>query len=141
VNKLIPCGFFDGASQGEPRRCGAGGLLYLLDSHSFELSSSLGVGTKKIVELSIVILLLLFALERGCHSLQFFGDSMIVINWLNEIQRFQFIRLCPLLEEVITLKKKWEYISFTHVYKEHNMEVDRLSKVVLLLAVGHWHIT
>jgi ribonuclease HI len=141
VNKLIPWGFFDGASQGEPRRCGGGGLLYLSDSHSFELSSGLGVGTNNFVELSVVRLLLLFALERGCRSLQVFGDSMIVINWLNEIQRCHIICLCPLLEEVITLKQQFEYISFTHVYRERNLEVDRLSKAGLLLAVGHWHIT
>jgi hypothetical protein len=62
-----------------------------------------------------VHLLLLLVVEKGCRSLQVFSDSMIVINWLKEIQQCHVLRLRPLVDEVITLKQQFDVISFSHV--------------------------
>lgn len=67
-------------------------------------------------------------MEWGVHMLQIFGDSKIIINWENGFQRCHIIRLMPLLEEVMLLKQHFDYISFTHVYRERNIIVDKLSK-------------
>ena len=83
---------------------------------------------------------MLFALEQGCLSLQVFGDSLIVINWANEILQCHVMRLLPILEEVLRLKLQFNLISFTHVYRERNGVADRLSKEATQLEYGIWKI-
>ena len=62
-----------------------GGVLFKTESHSFFFSVGLGRGTNNFAELMSLRLLLLFALEQGCLSLQVFGDSMLVIEWAKEV--------------------------------------------------------
>lgn len=48
----IPWGFFDGAHQGHPPCCGAGAVLYITDSHFFEVRNAPGKRTNTKTELS-----------------------------------------------------------------------------------------
>ena len=73
-------------------------------------------------------MLLIFAHEKGLQWLQIFGDSMIVINWMNNAQRCHNILLTPIPEEVFQLKSTFELITFRHIYRERNTEADRCSK-------------
>ena len=73
-------------------------------------------------------LLLLFSVEKDCHYLQDFGDSMIVIDWDIGFSRCHVLRLLPILEEVALLQQRFDNISFTHVYREQNGVADRISK-------------
>jgi len=61
---------------------GWGGVLYLSYSHSFKFKMGPGGGSNKFVELMDLKLLVLFALEKGCRSIQVYGDSMLMINWV-----------------------------------------------------------
>ena len=81
-------------------------------------------------------LLLLFALEQGCLSLQFFGDSMLVIEWVKEVHLCNVMRLIPILEEILLLKQHFNKLTFTHIYRERNRVADRLSKEALQLDYG-----
>ena len=85
LNKNIPWAFFDGASQN--LTCGGGATLYINQNHYFKISMGLGVETNNYAELLNLKLLLCYAIERNCKKLQVFGDSMVVINWLNETQK------------------------------------------------------
>ena len=78
-------------------------------------------------------LLLCFAIERNCKKLEVFGDSMVVINWINKTQRCRNSSLDTLYEEVNRILTNFESISFKHVYREWNMEADKLSKAGLNL--------
>lgn len=62
------------------------------------------------------------------NQLQIFWDSKIIINWENGFQHCDIIRPFPLLEEVLTLKQHFDFISLTHVYRERNLVDDKLSK-------------
>ena len=117
-----------------------GGGLYKIESLSFFFSASLGSGTNNFVELMSLILLILFVLEQGCLSLQVFGDSMLVIDWANEVRQCHVMRLLPILEEVLLLKHHFNTISFTHVFRERNRVADRLSKEATQLDYGTWRI-
>ena len=101
IEKNIPWGYFDGASQDQQMTCGGGGVLYKTETHSFQFSAGLGRGTNNYAELMTLRLLMLFALEHGCLSLQVFSDSMLVIEWAKEILQCHVMRLLPILEEVI----------------------------------------
>jgi hypothetical protein len=85
-------------------------------------------------------LLLLFSIEQGCRTLQVFGDSLVIINWINEKHRCQVSRLLPLLEDVIRIKNIFDTISFSHIYRERNQLADRLSKEATQLDYGQWYI-
>ena len=71
-------GFFYGAAQNNV--CGGWGLLFLSDSHYFELTMGLGEGSNNFVELLSLKLLLIFATKKGCQRLSLFGDSLNFIN-------------------------------------------------------------
>jgi hypothetical protein len=80
-----PWDFFYRASQNENQSCGGGAILFLSLQHSFKLKMGLGPGTNNYVELMAIKLLLLFAGEKGVQTIQIFGDSMIVINWIGKL--------------------------------------------------------
>ena len=61
-----------------------GACLYLNQSHFFQISLGLGTGTNNYAELMTLKLLLCFANERNYRELQVYGDSMVVINWINK---------------------------------------------------------
>jgi hypothetical protein len=86
-------------------------------------------------------LLLLFAAEKGCTSLQVFGDSLLIINWANHEQFCHIARLRPYLAEVLRIISTFDTISLSHIYRERNTLADRLSKEATQLEYGNWHIT
>ena len=66
---------------------------------------------------------------------------MVVINWINKTQRCRNSSLDTLYEEVNKTFSNFESISFKHVYRERNMDADKLSKEGLNLQWGSWKIT
>ena len=82
-------------------------------------------------------LLLCFAIERNCRKLQVFGDLMVVINWLNKTQKCKIATLDALYEETTRSLSFFESISFKHVYRDRNADVDKLSKAGLTFKWGH----
>ena len=63
---------------------------------------------------------------------------MIVINWINKVQKCQNIALVALYEEVNRLLSNFDVITYHHVYRVRNVEADRLSKARLNLEPGTW---
>ena len=95
-----------------------GACLYLNQSHFFQISLGLGTGTNSYAELMTLKLLLCFANERNCRQLQVYGDSMVVINWMNKIHKCRAASLYALFEETTHSLSLFESITFTHVYRE-----------------------
>ena len=98
----------------------------------------LGEGTNNYAELLSLKLLLQFALEKGCRNLQIFGDSLIIINWVNKVQHCRTLSLFTLYEKVTRLWTSFDHISCYHVYREWNAVADRLSKEGVGMAFGTW---
>jgi hypothetical protein len=65
IDKSYPWGYFNGAAQGDPKRCGAGAILHLIEKHSFRLKWSLGKGTNNKAEPLAIFILITFAHEKG----------------------------------------------------------------------------
>jgi ribonuclease HI len=136
----LPWGYFDGASSSDQSMCGGGGCLYFSNSHFFTLKAGLGTGSNNYSELMALKLLLLFAVEQGCRSLQVFGDSLVIINWAIGVHGCHVSRLLPMLEDVLRIKSLFDSISFSHIYRERNQLADGLSKEASQLAFGQWYI-
>ena len=65
---------------------------------------------------------------------------MVVINWINKTWRCRNYTLDALYEEVNRTLSIFESISFKHVYKERNMDAEKLSKARPNLQWGYWKI-
>lgn len=143
IDFTLPWAYFDGASSYHQSVCGEGAVLYKTEFHFFHLVAGLGRGTNNYAELMSLKLLMLFALEQGCLSLQVFGDSLLVIDWAKEITHCHVMVLLPILEEVIRLKQSFDHITFTHIYRERNGMADQLSKAATQqdIALGTWRNT
>ncbi len=61
-------------------------LHFLSDTHFFEITLGLGEGNNNFAELMSLKLLLIFTMEKGCRSLNIFGDSLNVINYIKGTQ-------------------------------------------------------
>jgi len=110
------------------------------ESHSYKFAVGLGDGTNNYAELMALKLLLLLAVEKGCRTLQVFGDSLLVIGWAQAMVCCGIMRLLPILEEVHRLTIHFDSIFFKHVYKERNHLADNLSKEATLRPFGQWFI-
>ena len=81
--KSFPCGYFDGAAA--ENFGGAGFVIFINDSHFFSFSMGCGRSTNTRAELLAVWALLRVGLLMGIPLQLIFGDSMVIISWLNKI--------------------------------------------------------
>jgi len=105
------------------------------------MTFGLGMGTNNFFELLSLKLLISFAIEKGCHSLNVFVDSMNVMNWIRGTQRCSNTRLYTLVEDITLLHTYFDSLTFQHVYRQRNKEADRRSEEGLHLALGQWKVT
>jgi ribonuclease HI len=104
----------------------------------FKYKATCGRGTNDNVELLALKLTLMLDVEHGAINLQVFGDSQLAINWMQgeiELENFLFQ---PVFDEAQRLKVLFQSLSFCHMYKEQNNEVDKLLKEGMLLNTGKW---
>jgi len=80
---------------------------------------------------------LILATRLGILDLHVMGDSKIVIDWLNGIGSIQVANLDSWKDRILDLIPYFRSVTFAHVYREINMEADRLSKKALFTSQGH----
>ena len=79
-------------------------------------------------------------MEKGVKSLQIFGDSQVIINWINGNNIIHNIQLVPLLDEVCRLKEQLDHVDMKHVYREINILADELANAGVQIQEGTWFI-
>ena len=100
-----------------------------------------GLNTNTRAELLALWDLLLFADAIGLPFLHIFGDSVVVINWENNKSALSAINLVYWCTNISKLKDIFLFLVFQHVYREHNMRADKLSKEALTMALGLFTFT
>jgi len=110
-------------------------VLHLSNRVSFKIKMGLGSSTNNFAEL-MSLKLLLFTKEKNVTSLQVFGDSQVVVKWVQNQQQCQNILLLHILEEVQRLVVSFDVFEIHHVFKERNMIADQLSKDIFLMEQG-----
>lgn len=138
IQEGFPWAFFDGASQNN--KAGAGLCIHLNHDHSLKASVGLGSGSNNFAELTALRLLLCWLLQRNIFTIQIFGDSLNVINWVNGSATCQNQILKIILEEILLLKSSFNSFIICHVYRDKNEEADRFSKAGLQQDLGSWSI-
>eukprot|EP00253_Pinus_taeda_P036521 PITA_36521 len=134
----IPWAFFDGACQNNI--AGAGIFIHINANHSLKAFVGLGSRTNNFAELSALRLLLCWLIQRNIFTIQIFGDSLNVINWVNGKSSCKNQILKPMLEELQVLKSSFNSFSICHIYRDNNDDADKLSKEGLQQALGGWNI-
>ena len=119
-------------------RCGVGCILFTLDDITFPFKLGLGMHSINWVELKALAPLLRIALEKGLEGLQVFVDFELKIDWEKGKPEMHNLFLQPVLDQINILMGRFYILPFIHVYKEHNMQADRLSKQNLKLLKKSW---
>jgi len=138
IQEGIPIGYFDGASQNN--KAGAGICIFINPDHTLKASVGLGSGTNNFAELSALRFLLCWLQHRNINSIQIFGDSLNVVNWINGKAICQNQILKNIVEEIMILKSFFNRFLLYHIYRDRNEEADQLSKAGLQQNLGCWSI-
>jgi ribonuclease HI len=132
LSKEIFTGYFDGACEPNPGMMAIGTVLFNSDRHLIDsMSEFKGKGTNNIAEWMGLIILLERAIECNIRKLKVMGDSMLVINQINDKWRVKQDHLKPYKKLGDELKAKFEIITFSWIQRELNTEADALSKAGL----------
>jgi len=73
-------------------------------------------------------------IRHNVLRIQNFGDFALVINWMTWTSILKNVGLKPLGDKVKEISSSFGYISFTHVFRKVNTEVDFVSKEGQLLS-------
>jgi ribonuclease HI len=124
--------WFDGASQQNGIYSGVDGVIMIKEQTFYKWMINCGVGSNTRAELMGVWALLTLASRLFISEIQVLGDSRIVIDWLKGKGALQVVTLESWKEIISDLINQFRDISFDHVYREDNQEVDYLSKRALM---------
>ena len=120
--------YTDGGSRGNPGPAGIGVVLYNEKKERIaEISKYLGVTTNNQAEYTALIEGLKKAKDLGAKEVSVFMDSELVVKQLKHEYKVKNKDLAPLFLQVYNLSLNFSNISFTHVYREHNSEADKLA--------------
>lgn len=99
-------GFFDGACQGGTPICSVGFILHFSENHYIVRKANLGVRTNNLGEFSALYALLKCATDENVQQSQLFGDSELVIMWMQDrvqIGNLGLLQLVNQLKEISLL--------------------------------------
>jgi len=119
-------GFFDGAAVDGMGGCGF--ILHINKEHFYRGWTGLLMCTNNLAEITAVWTLLFWANKLDTKDLRVYGDSLLVINWLLGSSMMHASNLTHRGSRIKDLMKQFEHIHFQHIFREHNMEADSLSK-------------
>ena len=111
--------------------------MYLNEDTRFEIKFAPGKDTNNKVELIALWSFLRLEMEKRVQNLHIFGDSKMTIELENGNIHINAPHLQQLLRAIIRILVLFSSFNITHIYRELNMEEDSMSKLTLLLALGH----
>ncbi|HUD07439.1 MAG TPA: ribonuclease HI family protein [Candidatus Saccharimonadales bacterium] len=118
--------YADGGSRGNPGPSASGFVvLDMNDKVLFRKGVYLGITTNNQAEYRSIKFGLETAKQMGCEQVTVFMDSQLAIRQINGIYRVKNKDIKPVYDEVMTLAKQFNKISFTHVPRELNKLADR----------------
>ena len=134
--------FFDGASKGNPRKAGAGRLIFY-PGGMLETSFSWGVGhlTNNQAELYTLLKSCQLAKAAGHNNIQIFGDSEIIIKVLNSDTRFNNLGLNVTMQRLHFILIDCYSITSYHILRDLNKLVVFNANQGCLLPPGMLSLT
>ena len=103
-------------------------------------SWGLGIMSNNQVESYSLLKACLIAKEKGYKSIQFFGDSELLIKVLNSEDHFNNSTLNKSLKRTRNILKEFERVASFHILRELNKTADALANKACLLSQGNLSI-
>ena len=104
--------------------------------HYFFLKLGCGQSTNTWLELLALWVLLIFSKHIGLPYLHIRGDSSTIISWFNGLASLETLELAGWCIEITNLQSYFIHLESAHVFREFNVQVDRLSKEALHIPTG-----
>ena len=108
-------------------------MLYLSANQNIQAKYAPGHCTNNKDELVALHMNLKVAINNNFSDLQVFGNSKMVVDWVNKKIQIYSPHLQQLLNAIRRLLEFFTGFRISHIYRELNMEADGLSKQALLL--------
>ena len=115
---------------------GSGFVIFINDSHFYRFSMGCGSSTNTRAELLAIWALLRVGLLMGIPLQLIYGDSIIIISWLNNISALDVATLMHWCTDIRYMIHLAPLVIFKHTFREHNALADELSKKALHLDMG-----
>jgi ribonuclease HI len=125
--------YTDGASRGNPGDA-AWAFVFVVEGEVVgQRSAFIGTNTNNVAEYHAVINALQEALRAGWRRAALYSDSELVVRQITGRYRVRKAHLAPLLKEVLTLRDRFEEISFQSVPRSnpHISRADHLCNRML----------
>jgi ribonuclease HI len=122
----------DGASRGNPGEAGFG--IHVTEESGKEraaLYGYLGLASNNVAEYQALIQALRWALGKGARRVRVFSDSELVVRQIEGRYKVKHPDMVPLHREAVSLLRRFEEATVTHVRREQNREADRLANRAL----------
>ena len=116
-------------------------MIYLSETHFFSFSVGYGLNSNTRAELLALWSILRVSFLMGIPIQRIYGDSMVIISWVNGLTTFEIATLKHWCDDILQLRQLVPSVSFNHIFWEHNMLADGLSKKALNLELGSRHYT
>ena len=101
---------------------------------SISMGGGQGSNTKD--ELMSLYGLLQFSAFIDISNISIFGDSKVLIEWMNGLFNLQVLSLNQWCQKVQDLRRSFKQITFMHISTIFNSRADALSKSVISLKFG-----
>ena len=129
--------FTDGGARGNPGPAGIGATIKneagVLIS---QVSEYIGEATNNVAEYMAVIAAIEKAKELGATEIDFFLDSLLVVEQLNGNYKVKNAGLASLFVKVYNARQAFKKVTFAHVRREQNQEADALVNLALDKKLG-----
>jgi ribonuclease HI len=128
--------WFDGATQLDGSRCGAGGHISINAQTSYRWTLNGGQGTNTKAELLGAWASLILAQRLNIDVMILLGDSKVIIDWINDKADLRSAALESWKERTSDARRMFKSLSASHIYREENAIADHLSKLALSRPLG-----
>jgi len=120
--------YIDGASIGNPGKCGLGFLIYKNKTVLKKGSVYLGIQTNNFAEYMALIFSLVEALGLGEKEVQVYSDSKLVCEQIVGNFKVKNNNILPLFTLAKKLVSQMTKFNINHIDREKNKEADKLAK-------------
>ena len=116
-------------------------MIYISETHYYCFTVGCGISTNTRSELLALWSILRVCKLMGVPIKMIFGDSMVVISWVKRLSVLNIPTLKHWCDEIYSMLQESPPVTFNHIYREHNMLADELSKKALNMNVGNGHFS
>lgn len=118
---------FDGGARNNPGICGIGYAIFMFDEIIYKDNAIVSnYNTNNFAEYQALIHGLNKAIELNISAIHVQGDSKIIIGQVEGWYKVKCEELKPLHNSVKELEKKFNKITYEHIYRQYNKLTDSL---------------